>query len=72
MRFMNGDNPACEMEDGTQHGGNYGCPACDGNICSSHDIEYTLQRKYKTLEKKKELIQAGPAGRKGTLHPLKI
>ena len=21
MRFMNGDNPAAEMEDGTQHGG---------------------------------------------------
>ena len=71
MRFMNGDNPTCEMEDGTQHGGNYGCPGCDGNICSSHDMEYTLQRKYKTLEKKKELIQAGPAGRKGTLHPFK-
>ena len=71
MRFMNGDNPACEMEDGTQHGGNYGCPGCDGNICSSHDMEYTLQRKYKTLEKKKELIQAGPAGRKETLHPFK-
>ena len=47
MHFMNGDNPACEMEDGTQHGGNYGCPSCDGNICSSHDMEYTLQRKYK-------------------------
>ena len=50
MRFMNGDNPAVEMEDGTQHGGNYGCPGCDGNINSSHDLEYTLQRKYKTLK----------------------
>ena len=49
MRFMNGDNPAAEMEDGTQHGGNYGCPRCDGNINSSYDLEYTLQRKYKTL-----------------------
>ena len=52
MRFMNGDSPACEMEDGSQHGGNYGCPGCDGNICSSHDMEYTLQRKYKTLKNK--------------------
>ena len=71
MRFMNGDNPAAEMEDGTQHGGNYGCPGCDGNINSSYDLEYTLQRKYKTLEDKTKLILAGPAGRKGSLHPFK-
>ena len=71
MRFMNGDNPAVEMEDGTQHGGNYGCPGCDGNINFSHDLEYTLQRKYKTLENKKKLILSGPAGRKGNLHPFK-
>ena len=51
-RFMNGDNPAAEMEDGTQHGGNYGCPGCDGNINSSHDLEYCFQRRYKTLSAK--------------------
>jgi len=33
-------------------------------------MEYTLQRTYKTLEKKKELIQAGPAGRKRDLAPI--
>ena len=71
MRFMNGDNPAAEMEDGTQHGGNYGCPRCDGNINSSYDLEYTLQRKYKTLEDKTKLILAGPVGRKVSLHPFK-
>ena len=54
MRFMNGDNPAAEMEDGTHHGGNYGCPGCDGNINSSHDLEYSLQRRYKTLSAKKK------------------
>ena len=70
MRFMNGDNPAAEMEDGTQHGGNYGCPGCDGNINSSHDLEYSLQRRYKTLSAKKTLILSGPAGRKG-FHPFK-
>ena len=71
MRFMNGDNPATEMEDGTQHGGNYGCPGCDGNINSSHDLAYSLQRKYKTLENKRQLVLSGPAGKKGSLHPFK-
>ena len=71
MRFMNGDNPAAEMEDGTQHGGHYGCPGCDGNINSSFDMEYSFQRKYKTLEEKNNLIISGPAGRKDSLHPFK-
>ena len=71
MRFMNGDNPATEMEDGTQHGGNYGCPGCDGNINSSHNLGYSLQRKYKTLQSKRQLVLSGPAGRKRSLKPLK-
>ena len=71
MRFMNGDNPATEMEDGNQHGGRYGCPVCDGNINSSYDLEYSLQRKYKALESKRQLVLSGPAGRKGSLHPFK-
>lgn len=32
------------MEDGTQNGGHYGCPGCDGNINSSYDLEYSFQR----------------------------
>ena len=71
MRFMNGDNPATEMEDGTQHGGSYGCPDCDGNINSSYDLEYSIQRKYKTLESKRQLVLSGPAEKKGSLHPFK-
>ena len=71
MRYMNGGNPATEMEDGTQHGGHYGCPGCDGDINSSHNLAYSLQRKYKTLEKKRQLLLSGPAGRKGSLHPFK-
>ena len=47
---MDGDNLAPEMEDGTHHGGDYGCPGCDGNINSSYDLEYSLLRKYKTPE----------------------
>lgn len=71
MRFMNGDNPATEMEDGTQHGGHYGCPGCDGNINSSFDLEYSFQRKYKTLDEKQKLLKAGPAGKKDIPHPYK-
>lgn len=71
MRFMNGDNPDTEMEDGTQHGGDYGCPGCDGNINSSYDLQYNLQRTYKTLECKRNLVLSGPAGRKGRLHLFK-
>jgi len=69
MRFMNGDNPAAEMENGTQHGGNYGCPGCDGNINSSHDLEYSLQRRYKTLSTKKtNLFSLGLLEKKVSIH----
>lgn len=70
MRFMIGDNPAAEMEDGTQHEGNYGCPGCDGNINSSHDLEYSLQRRYKTLSAKKTLFSLGLLEKKD-FHPFK-
>lgn len=69
MRFMNGDSPATQFEDGNQHGGNYGCPGCNGNINYSHDLAYSLQIKYKTLESKRKLILSGPANKKGSLHP---
>ena len=55
MRFMNGDNPAAALEDGTQRGGHFGCVGCDGNINNSHDLAYSLERKYKTLEEKKSM-----------------
>ena len=32
MRFMNGDNPAVEFEDGTQKGGHLGFCGCGGDI----------------------------------------
>ena len=71
MRFMKGDNPATEMEDGTQNGGKCGCAGCDRNINSTYDLEYTLQRKYTTLESKRTLVLSGPAERRGVLHPFK-
>ena len=51
MRFMNGDNPAVEMEDGTQHGRHFGCVGCDGNINRNYHLAYTFQRRHQTLLK---------------------
>lgn len=71
MKFMNGDNPSVEFEDGTQKGGHRGCVGCDGDMRSSFDYEYMSHRKYKTLEEKQKLVLAGPEGKKGGLHPFK-
>ena len=71
MRFMNGDNPAVEMEDGTQHGRHFGCVGCDGNINRNYHLAYTFQRRHQTLLKKQDLVKSAPAGRKLGLHPFK-
>ena len=71
MRFMNGDNPSVEFEDGTQKGGHRGCVGCDGDMRRSDDFEYMSHRKYKTLEEKQKLVFAGTEGKKGGLHPFK-
>ena len=65
VRFKNGDIPAMVMEEGTQHGGDYGCP---GNTNSSYDVKDSLQKKYKTLECKRNLVLSGSAGTKVRLH----
>ena len=39
MRFMNGDNPSVEFEDGTQKGDHRGCVGCDGDMRNSFDFE---------------------------------
>ena len=71
MRFMNGDNPSVEFEDGTQKGGHQGCVGCDGDMRSSYDFQYMSHRKYRSLEEKQNLVLAGPEGRKGRLYPFK-
>ena len=71
MRFMNGDNPAVEMEDGTQHGRHFGCVGCDGNINRNYHLAYTFQRRHQTLLEKQDLVKSAPAGRKLGLHPFK-
>lgn len=69
MRFMNGDNPSVEFEDGTQKGGHLGCPGCDGDIRMADDYEYMSQRRYKSLEEKKRLVLSGVLGKKGGVKP---
>ena len=71
MRFMNGDNPSVEFEDGTQKRGHRGCVGCDGDMRHSFDYEYMSHRKDKTLEEKQKLVPSGPEGKKGGLHPFK-
>lgn len=71
MRFMNGDNPAIQFEDGTQHGGHYPCVGCDVDINSSFDLEYVLPKKYKSLGEKRKFVEADPAGKGDSLHPFK-
>ena len=71
MRFMNGDNPSVEFEDGTQKGGHRGCVGCDGDMRSGTDFQYMSHRRYTNLEEKQKLVLAGPEGKKGGLHPFK-
>ncbi|KAK3704916.1 hypothetical protein QZH41_005383, partial [Actinostola sp. cb2023] len=59
MRFMNGDNPSVEYEDGTQKGGHRGCAGCDGDIRMAGQYDYMAYRQYKTLEEKCQLVMAG-------------
>ncbi|KAK3727627.1 hypothetical protein QZH41_017658 [Actinostola sp. cb2023] len=38
MRFMNGDSPAVEYEDGTQKGGHFACSGCEGDMRRAKDL----------------------------------
>lgn len=71
MRFMNGDNPANEHEDGTQKGGHYGCPGCEGDMRRASEYDYMAYQKYKTLEEKKQLVCKGNFGKTNTPEPFK-
>ena len=45
MRFMNGDNPAVEFEDGTQKGGHFGCCGCGGDMRRASEYDYMAHQK---------------------------
>ena len=46
MRFMNGDNPSVEFEDGTQKGGHFGCSGCGGDMRRAYEYDYMAYQKY--------------------------
>ncbi|KAK3737282.1 hypothetical protein QZH41_019809 [Actinostola sp. cb2023] len=71
MRFMNGDNPSVEFEDGTQKGGHRGCCGCDGDIRRADEYDYMSYRRYKSLEEKNTIVLSGPSGKTGGIHPFK-
>lgn len=71
MRIMNGDNPSIEYEDGTQKGGNRGCPGCDGDVRRAGEYDYMAYRKYRTLEEKQKLVLEGEFGKQDSPNPFK-
>lgn len=71
MRIMNGDNPSIEYEDGTQKGGNRGCPGCDGDVRRAGEYDYMAYRKYRTLEEKQKLVLEGEFWKQDSPNPFK-
>lgn len=69
MRFMNGDNPSVEFEDGTQKGGHYGCSGCDGDMRRAGEYDYMAYRRYKSLDDKLKLVLDGKEGQRDKIHP---
>lgn len=71
MRFMNGDNPAVEFEDGTQKGGHLGCCGCGGDMRRAGEYDYMTYQKYQTLEEKQNLVLKGKFGKSDAPCPFK-
>ena len=63
MRFMNGDNPSVEFEDGTQKGGHFGCSGCGGDMRQAQEYDYMAYQKYRSLEEKQNLVLKGKFGK---------
>lgn len=62
MRFMNGDNPAVEFEDGIQKGGHFVCSRCGGDMRRASEYHYMAHQKYQNLEEKQSLVLKGKFG----------
>lgn len=69
MRFMNGDNPSIEFEDGTQKGGHRGCAGCEGDMRRAGEYDHMAYLHYKSLDEKQKLVLAGHFGKNSSLHP---
>ena len=71
MRFMNGDNPAVEFEDGTQKGGHFGCLGCSGDMRRAYEYDYMAYQKYRSLEEKQTVVLQRKFGNSHTLFSFK-
>lgn len=71
MRFMNGDTPAIEYEDGTQKGGHYACSGCQGDMRRASEYDYMSYQKYLNLEEKQHLVISGKYGNSNAKTPFK-
>ena len=71
MRFINGDNPAVEFEDGTQKGGHFGCSGCGGDVRRASEYHYMVHHKYQNLEEKQSLVLKGKFGKSDATGPFK-
>ena len=71
MRFMNGDNPAVEFEDGTQKGGHFGCSGCGGDTRRASEYHYMAHQKYQNREEKQSLVLKGKFGKSDATGPFK-
>ena len=71
MRFMNGDNPSVEFEDGSQKGGHRGCTGCDGDMRRAGEYDYMAYRNYKSLDEKLKLVTSGVLGKRDKVSPFK-
>ena len=71
MRFMNGDNPCVEFEDGAQNGGHFGCSGCGGDMRRAYEYDYMVHQKYRSLEEKHNLVLKGQFGKSDAAYPFK-
>ena len=61
LRFSKADGPIIQFETGNQKGGNYFCP-CRIHANDVSSLEHSLKCSYLSLEKRRQLVMAGPVG----------
>ena len=72
VRFFDGNGPAQHFETGERNGGNDGCSGCVSDGRRFWDLGYTFRAEHLTLEERRDIVFAGPAGqnaRNGGIRP---
>ena len=64
MLFFDGDGPAHHFETRERNGGHDGCSGCVGDARRFCDLAHTYRAEHLTLDKRKEIVSAGPAGKR--------